>query len=271
VNVRFNTPYPELNAVLRELVSSVQEVLRENFVAAYLQGSFAVGDFDEHSDCDFAVVINEELSDSQLRDLQAMHKRIFNLDKEWAKHLEGSYFPKAVLRDYTQSDGELWYLDNGHYELERSNHCNKVVIRWILREKGVVLSGPEPSELIEPIPVGVLRRAILESINKSGKEILTNSEQYSNRFYQSFIVLQYCRKLHGLHTGAVGSKRAGTEWAKKNLDQSWAGLINRTWSGRPNPAISIRQPADEADFNSTLEFVKEVMRLANEFAAKADW
>jgi hypothetical protein len=165
----------------------------------------------------------------------------------------------------------LWYLDNGHSQLERANHCNKVVIRWILREKGVVLSGPEPTSLIDPIPVGVLRRAILESINESGKEILANSGQYKNRFYQSFIVLHYCRKLRDLHAGECGSKRTGTEWAKKNLDQSWIGLIDRTWNGRPNPAVSIRQPADEADFSSTLEFVKEVMTLANGFAASADW
>jgi predicted nucleotidyltransferase len=82
MNARFDTPYPELNALLREFVSSVQRILRDDFIAAYLQGSFAVGDFDEHSDCDFAVVINEELSDSQVPDLQSMHERIFNLDME---------------------------------------------------------------------------------------------------------------------------------------------------------------------------------------------
>ena len=269
-NMRSYTPYPELNTVLRELVDGVQRILCDNFVGFYLQGSFAVGDFDEHSDCDFAIVMNEEPSDSQLRDLQAMHERIFNLDIEWAKHLEGSYFPKAILRDYARSGSDLCYLDNGHSELVRANHCNKTVIKWILREKGVVLSGPEPSTLIDPISVGVLRQAILDSINGSGEQILANSRQYQNRFYQSFIVLQYCRKLHDLHVGAAGSKRAGAEWAKKNMDQSWSGLVDRAWAGRPNPAMSVRQPADEADFKSTLEFVKEVMRLANEFAAKAN-
>jgi predicted nucleotidyltransferase len=266
-DMTYITAYPELDAVLRELVNSVRQILRENFIAAYLQGSLAVGDFDEHSDVDFAMVIDQELSDSQLRNLQSMHERIFNLDAEWARHLEGSYFPAAVLRDYTQSGKELWYLDNGMSVLVRSNHCNKVVVRWILREKGVVLSGPEPSSLIEPIPVEILRQAILASINESGHEILTNSEQYNNRFYQTFIVLQYCRKLHDLYTGMVGSKRSGAEWAKRNMDQSWAGLIDRAWDGRPNPAVSVRQPADKADFRSTLEFVREVMRTANSFAA----
>jgi predicted nucleotidyltransferase len=50
------TAFPDLNEVLRELVSSVQAILGENFCGAYLQGSFAVGDADEHSDVDFIVV-----------------------------------------------------------------------------------------------------------------------------------------------------------------------------------------------------------------------
>ena len=58
----FPTPYPELNSVLQDLVESVQSVLGTKFVGAYLQGSFAVGDFDLHSDVDFIMVIEEELS-----------------------------------------------------------------------------------------------------------------------------------------------------------------------------------------------------------------
>jgi hypothetical protein len=39
-----NTPFPELNDVLRVLVDSVRGILCDNFGGAYLQGSFAVGD-----------------------------------------------------------------------------------------------------------------------------------------------------------------------------------------------------------------------------------
>jgi len=263
----FKTAYPELDVVLQKFVSGVQQILRDNLIGVYLQGSFAVGDCDEHSDCDFAVAINQELSAAQLRDLQSMHRQIFNLNLEWAKHLEGSYFPLEILWDYNKSGLELWYLDNGHSVLEKSNHCNNIIVRWILREKGVVLSGPAPATLIEPISVEVLQRAILTSINETGRLILTNPEQYNNRFYQGFIVLQFCRKLHNHYTGAIGSKLRGAEWAKLHLDHSWSGLIDRAWNGRPNPAVSVRQPANQADFNSTLEFVKVVMNAAREFAA----
>ena len=40
------TPYPELNQVLAELVSGIQRILEHDFIGAYLQGSFALGDFD---------------------------------------------------------------------------------------------------------------------------------------------------------------------------------------------------------------------------------
>jgi hypothetical protein len=69
------TPYPELNAVLQELVASIEGILGETFVAACLQGSFAVGDFDADSDVDFVIAIEQELSSEQVRALQIMHDR----------------------------------------------------------------------------------------------------------------------------------------------------------------------------------------------------
>src|SRR5437667_4736706 len=65
-----------------------------------------------------------------------MHERIYNLDCAWAQHLEGSYFPKGVLKDYSQRGKQLWYLDHGSRSLVRSDHCNTVVVRWVVRELG---------------------------------------------------------------------------------------------------------------------------------------
>ena len=49
----FPTSNPELNTVIYELVKSVQEILKDNFVSAYLQGSFAISGWDNDSDVDF--------------------------------------------------------------------------------------------------------------------------------------------------------------------------------------------------------------------------
>jgi hypothetical protein len=168
------TSYPKLNSVLRDLVDSVQAVLSTNFVGAYIQRSFAVGDFDLHSDVDFIIVIEEELSDEEVNGLQAVHERIYNLDIPWAKHLEGSYFPKQVLRDHARVGEQLWYLDHGSRSLIRSTHCNTVLVRWVVREQGITLAGPPPALLVDPIPVETLRKEILATMHNWGQEVLAN-------------------------------------------------------------------------------------------------
>jgi len=254
------TPYRELNQVLSVLVSRMQGTLDNDFVGAYLQGSFAVGDFDLHSDVDFIVVINDELSQGQVDTLQQMHGQVYQLNSKWAQHLEGSYFPKEILRHHSHRGKKLWYLDNGARSLIQSDHCNTILVRWIVREKGVILAGPLPSTLVDPISAELLRAEIFETIMNWGQEILDHPAKYNNRFYQSFIVLNYCRMLHDLHTGCAGSKREGAEWAKVTLDPSWSDLIDGAWGGRPNPEHQIKQPPDPRDFENTLRFVEHVMK-----------
>jgi len=253
------TPYSDLNTILAELVSSVRRALGDTFVGAYLQGSFAVGDFDEHSDVDFIIAIRDELSDAQVADLQTIHQRVYRLGSDWAKHLEGSYFPQEVLRHRERRGTPLWYLDNGSQRLIRSDHCNTILVRHVVREMGVTLAGPSPATLVDPIPVDALREETRATICDWGREVLARPEVWANRFYQGYVVLNYARLLHDLTVGRPGSKRAGAAWAKTKFGPVWVDLIDRAWGGRPNPAVSVREPADAVDYERTLEFVRVVM------------
>ncbi|PWT93500.1 MAG: hypothetical protein C5B55_04480 [Blastocatellia bacterium] len=253
------TPYPDLNRVLEILVDSTRDLLSTNFVGAYLQGSFAVGDFDIHSDVDFIIVTVDELSDDQVDALQTMHRRVYDLTSPWAQHLEGSYFPQKVLRDYTERGKQLWYLDHGASSLIKSDHCNTIVVRRVVREKGVTMAGPPPITLVARIPVELFLAEIKEVIVDWGREIIANPKRYNNHFYQTFIVLSYCRMLHDLRTGKPGSKRAGADWAKANLEPSWSSLIDRAWLGRPDPASSVKRTADPQDFEDTLRLIRHVV------------
>jgi hypothetical protein len=73
--------------------------------------------------------------------------------------------------------------------------------------------------------------------------------------------------LRDLIEGDLSSKRTGAEWAKRNLDPSWVGLIDRAWDGRPDPARSVREPADPDDFMGMLAFVRYVIRRSGLVAA----
>ncbi len=272
------TPYPDLNGVLHELVIGVHSVLGGKMVGIYLQGSFAIGDFDRHSDVDFIIVTADELSAAEVDALQTMHAHVYALDSAWAQHLDGSYIPVAVLRQQPKSDSRRWnsgdasgntpllYLDNGSSSLVLADHCDTLLTRWVLRERGVVLAGPAPATLIDPIPVTALRTEFLTAIRGRGQDILARPERYTSRFDQSYTVLTFCRMLHDLRNGYPGSKLAGAEWAKAHLDPSWAGLIDRTWAGRPNPEVSVRQSADPEDFQATLAFVRYIVNESDNYA-----
>lgn len=158
------TPDAELNVVLRELVRGARAVLGENFVGAYLQGSFAAGDWDAHSDVDFLIATERDVSDSELPALQAMHARIYRLDSPWAQHLDGSYFPREVLRRGGAPQRPLLYLDNGSQALIRSVHDDTLVVRWVAREYGITLAGPAPDTLIEPVSADELRREVRQTM-----------------------------------------------------------------------------------------------------------
>ena len=113
------TPFLSIpDAVLNELVEKASAILGDNFCGAYLQGSFAVGDADEHSDVDFIIVTHDAVGEPAVLRLRALHADLPHRDGNWPQHLEGSYFPKEILRRPDPSYTPLLYVDNGSDILE---------------------------------------------------------------------------------------------------------------------------------------------------------
>lgn len=260
------TSFPELDVVLRDHVDRLRQALGDLIVAVYLQGSLAIGDFDLTSDVDFIVVTQRELSLEQASIAEAVHSDTYRQNNRWVKRLEYSFFPVDLLRSPSSpftadgqsdsADRELWYFDNGSQRIERSDHDNSLVVRWTLRERGVVLNGPEPSELIQHVLSNDLRTEIQRTLVTWGDMVVSDPEPYRNRFYQSFLVLNYCRGLLDLSEGSIHSKLAGVNWALENVNPKWAPLIRFCWEERQDPNISIKQPADSEVFGRTIEFVR---------------
>ena len=250
------TKFPELNAVLAELVRQMHEVLDDQLVAVYLQGSFGLGAGDVDSDVDFTAVIERDLTPEQIEQINTMHTRIFQLNSHWAQHLEGSYFPKALIRDPDPTKRAIPYLDNGQQTLQMSAHDNELVVRWQVRERGIPLFGVPAQELIAPIDPEALRQEIRTTMHDWGREIVDGTYTIKNRWAQPFVVLSYCRMLQTLATGTIESKYAAVQWAKQNLDARWHELVEFSWSERDNPSQKYQQPADQARIEQTLDFVR---------------
>ena len=247
------TPFDDLNQLLVELVVGATKVLGDSFCGAYLQGSFAVGDADADSDVDFIVVTKEDVTPKQQAELQALHQTLYTLPTSWAQHLEGSYIPRKVLRRPDPDRRPLLYLDNGATEFALDNHDNTAVVRWSLREHGVVLAGPDPRELVEPIAADQLRAEMRWALGHW--QAWFRSIDSISRRALAVAVLSHARILHTLAIGEVSSKRTAGEWALHALDPEWAPLIRWALEDRPDPWTKVREPADPVLLRRTRQFL----------------
>ena len=255
-------PYPELRSVLKRFIEGVQDALKRNFVGAYLVGSLATGDFDLDSDIDFFIVTRESLTDPELRLLQALHREIYRLGCYPSQHLEGSYMDRGSL---TRTDlvgvEPVWFIDNGSTSLERSVHDNQWHVRWILRERAIALTGPDPKTLIEPVLNETLRHEMITSLKRLQVQFLAEVDKplgwFNTRFGQSFTVLTCCRMLDTFQTGAVRSKLAAVQWAEWSLHKEWHALIREAWAEREGVrfGVKVRQPAEVRLLQETARFV----------------
>lgn len=255
-------PYPELRSVLDRFVVGVRKVLKRNLVGAYVVGSLATGDFDLDSDVDFLIITENELTESEVRLLQTMHAQIHGLGCYPAEHLEGSYISQNFLnRSDVVGEQHVWYVDNGSTSLARSAHDNQWHVRWILRERAIILVGPDPKTLMQPVSDEALPGEMVTAIQNLTAHFVAEIGKplgyFNSCFGQSFTVLTCCRMLHTLQSGVVKSKLSGVQWAEQSLHAMWHELIRQAWIERNGVRFceKIRQPAEENLLQQTANFM----------------
>ena len=123
------TPYAELDRLLAELVADVRAALGDNLCGAYLRGPFAVGDADEHSDVDFIVVTQHELSEGE--------QAAFTSCTGGSASAMSSGRSTRKARTSRRSDYAA--------SIRRAPRSSTSTTA---RERGVVLAGPAPTTLV---------------------------------------------------------------------------------------------------------------------------
>jgi hypothetical protein len=288
-DLRAPTPFDDLNPLLAELMAGAREHLGDNFVGAYLQGSFALGDFDEYSDVDWLIVTDRDITEAELPALQAFHSVLHDRPNPWAQRLEGSYVPQAILRRWSLTPRDppgqprpadwadpgtsgrpprvypLLFKGNGQRGLVRSEHDNTQVVRWVLREKGVALAGPPPSDLIDPVSSAALRAEMAPLLREIADWRLEPA-RIDALWLQAFFVLLCCRMLHTLELGQVTSKKTAAAWASAALDPRWAPLIQHAQATRRRPASETQAPPDPHPLGETMAFLDHMAERAASWA-----
>ncbi len=232
--VKSPTPYPDVNTLVIEVFDRARPILQDHFIGMYLDGSLAAGGFDEDSDIDFVVVTDTDITGDLFITLQAMHDQIAQLDSVWAIQLEGSYISLPAVRHYDPEHTLHPNIERGEGErLKMAVHDQTWdVHRSVLRDQGIVVEGPDPQTLIDPVTPAQLEQAMRLNLSGWATGFLAEPSRITHRGYQSFIVLSLCRILYTLQNGAVVPKPVAVDWARENLPQNWRPLIESAWEGR---------------------------------------
>ena len=255
------TEFPELNDLLAELTERVDRILGDDRVGVYLQGSFAVGGADLASDCDFLVPIRRQVTAEQEQGLRALHDELPTRAGFWNRHLEGSYPVASELRTLDGLGREWLYIDHGWRDMQWATHCNNVVSRWSLRERGVVLAGPDPTALVDPLPPEHMRayaRASAATFWSDFHTWMTLDIGWGQRY----AVTTYCRFLATLDTAEVLSKRAALIWGQENLDPRWHELLQQVLDDRA--AYDADEPSRPGSTEQTRAFATYCEQLSAE-------
>jgi predicted nucleotidyltransferase len=238
------------NDLILRLLEGVRDALGEQFVGMYLYGSIATGDFRPGmSDIDFLVAVQDELSPRLLTALRRLHARLAAGPSPWAQELEGSYIPVGALRRYDASNAIHPRVERGGGLLEVRGHgCDWVIQRLILRERGVVLSGPPPADLIDPVSVGEFRDALRQLMREWWAPMCAEPFRLRGRGYRAYAVLTMCRVLYSLESGTVVSKPVAARWAPPLLDERARALVD--W------ALSGDWAGEDDDYGATIDLIR---------------
>ena len=220
----------------------MQTTLGSSLVGFYLDGSIALGEFEaDRSDIDFVVVTDGDTPPEMFVTLAALHARLAVEAPRWGPELEGSYVPRDAIRHHDARPAPHPYIDRGTGRLEivRQESGYWVIHRYVLREYGVALIGPEPRTFIDPVRPDDLRRAVSDVLREWWMPMLEEPMRLQGWGYRCYAVLTMCRMLYSLSHGTIVSKRVAAHWTQQTLGPRWEGVVRDAlaWSSATVPDL----------------------------------
>ena len=226
------TPYADLDELVEEMLGHWRRILGDGLAGAWIQGSFALGAGDLYSDCDWIVATHAPLTGEQVAALRRLHDEIPTREGHWPHDIEGSYAPFDELASVEHLGRRWLFNDHGHRTLEWSDHCNRGYTRWIVREHGITLMGPEPRTFMPLVPPELLRREAATALPTLMADLATWLDIDAVAWGQRYAVVTVCRLLYTLVTAEVASKAGALEWAMRTLDPTWRPLLGQVRDDR---------------------------------------
>ena len=130
----------------------------------------------------------------------------------------------------------------------------------MVREHGVVLAGPDPKTLIDPISVDEIRSAVIGEFRSRMEHWAGGNKPpkwLGPRYYQAFEIETICRAIYTLEFGELPTKPQAVAWARGALPEPWRSLVE--WS-----------QGHRADKTEDPSMIAEVMRFVRWAVSQAE-
>jgi streptomycin 3"-adenylyltransferase len=206
------------SAQIEAVVGLVHRVLGADAVGGYLGGSAVLGGLQPDSDLDILVVAGRRLTSDERR---AMIEGLLPLSGRHAvcgpaRSLEVSVVALPEIRPWRDPPRiELQFGDWLRPELERGDPApwhdpnpDLAVLLTGIRDTSRTLFGPEPRELLDPVPPADLRRSMVDGIPGLLEDLDGDTRN---------VLLTLARIWMSLTTGAIHPKDAAAAWAAARL------------------------------------------------------
>jgi hypothetical protein len=251
--VNHRIPEP-IQPTLQNLIALVNQQLPGLIKAFYLEGSIALGGFNERSsDIDFVAILERQTTLTEIESLRHIHEVVEKTYPQW--EMSGSYLrwddfscpekkSKPILYFH---DGTLKH--NGHFEFSS-------VEGWILKNHGIPIIGPDPQELPFTVDWHLLIKKMRENLNcywvswtrRPNRIIIMLSD-----WGIQWAVLGVLRQFYSFRENTITTKVKAGEYALTCLSGRWHRLIRE--------AINIREGQSTSLYHSKVMRTVEAIRF----------
>ncbi|NPV02841.1 MAG: DUF4111 domain-containing protein [Brevinematales bacterium] len=223
------TLFDDVNKTVSMLLFQSKDILRDHFIAMYLHGSLATGDFNpETSDVDFVIITTSFLSDVTIQELRIMHKSLMNQFPVWGERLEGSFVSKDLLKQGTPPTEPRPYINQKSFNIAPYGY-EWALEKHVLREKSIALTGIPASTFIAPVSLDEIRGAVINLLRYDWEPLLREPSRLHDSGYPEYTILTMCRCLYTIENNGIVSKKVAAEWVQNRFPE-WKGLIGSVWN-----------------------------------------
>jgi predicted nucleotidyltransferase len=238
--------HPEVSDLVADLHARVMLRLGRNLVGLYVFGSVASEAYDPGvSDVDLLVVTAQPLVAAEYAGLRLMHVELAAGRKQWKDRVDVAYLSREALRTAKQRTSEMGIIGPGKpFQVVKAGR--DWLLEWYdVREHAIVVTGPDPRTLIDPITRSELVACVRDYVLLFPKQVRDNPHRGSD----AYAVLTMCRALHLYLMGDTATKRAAAEWAARGYPR-WRDLITQAQQWRlaaDNEATNSAESHDQVE------------------------